>query len=241
MHWKRAGAALIAATAITLTTGTPSDAQHTAAPKAKATAIDYGSGPWGGPIGTAAQTGDPATASVFLYGDSIGARCTPDIRTALAAKGHTLYTYTWPSQNTQGLVNAMMSAPRLGPEVIMQAGTNDVFNPFAATAQVARGADYLTETGSDWHWMDSYVGRPAYLVDDVRNSGQVSAQIHGVVGEAKVVRWVDALTAARGRGRALSYYLQDGVHPWAAAGTGHADGCAFLAAVVSAAIPDAPR
>lgn len=235
---KHAAAALTAATLIALTAA-PVDADQTV--RAKTTAVDYGSGAWGGPIGSPVTTGDLATADVALFGDSIGNRCATAIRTALAAKGLTLYTWTWSGQNTQGITDAVIASPRLPPRTIVEVGANDVFAPAAARAQISRAANYLTETGTSWYWMDTYVGRPATPVDDARNSGQVNGLIHGIVGEDKVIRWVDALTAARGRGRALSYYLQDGVHPWASAGTGHGDGCAFLAATIAGAIPAAAR
>jgi hypothetical protein len=237
MNLTRAAAALAAATAVALGITTPAGANHQATPRAVTAPIDYGSGIWGGPVGSPSETGDLATADVALFGDSIGARCRTAIAAALAAKGLTTYTWTYSGQNTRGIVDGIMSAPRLPGVVIVEAGTNDVFDPFAASAEVSRAANYLTETGVRWHWIDTYVGRPATLADDVRNSGQVSAVVHGVVGEERIIRWVDALTAARGRGRPLSYYLQDGVHPWAAAGTGHGDGCAFLAAVIAGELP----
>jgi hypothetical protein len=76
------------------------------------------------------------------------------------------------------------------------------------------------------------VGRPAYLASDIRNSGQVNAAIYA--SNPNVIGWTPALTSAVGRGRPLSYYLQDGVHPWAAAGTGHGNGCAYWAGVIAA-------
>lgn len=242
MNLKRAGAAFTTAAAITLGVAVPSTAVYLPKPRLKAiTTTNYGSGLWGGPIGTPNEIGDPATADVAMYGDSITSRCRSDIAAALGAKGHTLYTWTWSGQNTHGVAAAIQAEAQLPPWVFVEAGTNDVFDPFTARAEITQLATYLNGTGRDWRWMDTYVGRPTTELDDARNSGQVNGLIHGTAGEARIIRWVDALTAARGRGRALSYYLQDGVHPWAAAGTGHGDGCAFLASVVAAAIPGAPR
>jgi hypothetical protein len=238
MTLTRATAALF--TAITIILG-PALAADSLTPRAKLTATNYGSGLWGGPVGSPAQTGDPQTADVALYGDSIANRCVSDIRPAIEAKGYSLYTWTWSGQNTAGISNAVQSAPRLPARTILVAGTNDVFDPFAVRPQISALANYLTEVGTDWRWMDTYVGRPATLADDLRNSGQVNGLIHGIVGEDRIVRWVDALTAARGRGRAMNYYLQDGVHPWIDAGTGHGDGCAFLASVIASTLPASPR
>lgn len=232
---RRATAALIAATA-TLALTAPADADHTVTQPRKTT-TNYGSGTWTGPIGSPTQTGNIHTAAVALYGDSISNRCTPDIRTALAAEGKTLYTFTWPSQNIAGLTDAMTTAIRQPPDVIMAAGTNDAFNPFAAPAAIARAKAFLNQTDSELYWVDTYVGRPAYLADDVRNSGQVNAAITAAIAPDHVIGWLPALTAARGRGRPSSYYLQDGVHPWISAGTNHGDGCAFLAAIIAGALP----
>lgn len=236
MNLKRAGAALTTAAALTLGIAAPSTAVYLPRPR-----VNYGSGLWGGPLGSPNETGDPATADVALYGDSITSRCRTDLTAAFTAKGLTLYTWTWSGQNTRGIAAAIRAAVRLPQRVFVEAGTNDVFDPYAARSEITRLADYLTASGTSWRWVDTYVRRPATEAADARNSGQVNSFIHATAGDARVVRWSDALTAARGRGRLLSYYLQDGVHPWAAAGTGHGDGCAFLAAVVAATIPGATR
>ena len=241
MNLTRATAALTTALILTIGPAINAGARDTVYLPRRTTATNYGSGLWGGPVGSPAQTGDPTTASIALYGDSTANRCLSDIRPALEAKGYTLYTWTWSGQNTAGIAAAVESAPRLPARVFLVAGTNDVFDPFTARAAITELAQYLTEAGVDWRWTDTYVGRPTTLADDLRNSGQVNGIIHSAAGEARIVRWVDALTSARGRGRAMSYYLQDGVHPWIDAGTGHGDGCAFLASVLAAAVPGAPR
>lgn len=199
-------------------------------------ATDYGSGIWGGPVSAVSRTGDPATANVLLMGDSIGNRCTTDIRSALAAKGLTLATITQSGQNTAGLVSLLQAEPAVSHRIIMEAGTNDVFDPFAMPGMTAATLTWASDHGVEIFWADTYVGRAATLDDDLRNSGQVNMAISSAVSTANRIKWVDALTAAVGRGRALSYYVQDGVHPWADAGTGHGDGCAFYAAGVAAVL-----
>ncbi|MET9313813.1 SGNH/GDSL hydrolase family protein [Kribbella sp. NPDC003505] len=236
MNLKRAGAAFTTATALTLGIATPTTAVYLPRPR-----INYGSGYWGGPLGAPNETGDPTTADIAIFGDSITSRCRADLTTALTAKGHTVYTWSWSGQNTRGIAAAIRSAEHLPSRVIVEAGTNDLFDPPAARSPITQLAADLTAAGTDWRWVDTYVRRPATATADTRNSGQVNSYIHAAAGESRVVRWADALTAAQNRGRALSYYLQDGVHPWTAAGTGHADGCAFLAAVVAQAVPGAPQ
>jgi lysophospholipase L1-like esterase len=191
--------------------------------------VNYGSGYWGGITGNSVTSGK--SADVLIVGDSITARCYPALRTALAAKGKTLAVAAQSGANTKQLTDLLMNQLSLPPVVVMAAGTNDVFNPFAAPAQVSRAARWMSETGSKLYWVDTYVGRPAYLASDIRNSGQVNAAIYA--SSPNVIGWTPALTSAVGRGRALSYYLQDGVHPWATAGTGHGNGCAYWAGVIA--------
>lgn len=241
MNLTRATAALTTALILIAGPAISAGARDTIYLPRRTLATNYGSGLWGGPVDTPVETGDPTTADIALYGDSIANRCLSDIRPALEAKGYTLYTWTWSGQNTAGIADAIKAAPQLPGRVFVEAGANDVFDPFTARPQITQLAEYLTAAGVDWRWMDTYVGRPATLADDLRNSGQVNGLIHSAAGEDRIIRWVDALTAARGRGRAMSYYLQDGVHPWIDAGTGHGDGCLFLASVIAAAVPGAPR
>lgn len=189
---------------------------------------DYGSGLWGGPVSAPVRTGDPATADVLLVGDSIGQRCTADVRSALAAKGLTLATVTQSGQNTAGLLALLQATPHPSPKVLMEAGTNDVFDPFAMPGQVAQVMNWAASNGTEIYWADTYVGRSTTLADDIRNSGQVNEAIASAVSTDHRVKWVEALTAARGRGRALSYYLADGVHPSVT------PGCPFYAATVAA-------
>lgn len=213
----------------------PADATRDAAAKPRkiAQTVDYGSGFWSGTYGAVGRTGDPATADVLLVGDSIGSRCTADIRSALTVKGLTLATITQPGQNLQGLADLAIAEVNVPGRVIMEGGTNNVFDPPTTGAQVERVKSWAAAKGAELYWVDTYVGRPATTAADSRNSGWVNAFIYSAIPYDHVIQWQPALGAAIGRGRALSYYLQDGVHPFADAGTGHADGCAFYAAVVA--------
>lgn len=197
-----------------------------------ATATDYGSGIWAGPSVAVKRIGDPAGADVLMVGDSITDRCAPDLIAAFSAKGKTLATISQPGQNAAGLYLLLSALDNTAPEVVFAGGTNDVFNPFGAKAAVADVKLWAQSTSTSVHLVDTYVGRTTTLAHDIRNSGQVNGYQYG--SGLPVISPVEALTSAVGRGRAVSYYLQDGVHYWADAGTGHGDGCAFYAATISA-------
>lgn len=198
--------------------------------------INYGSGLWTGTTSPVVRTGDPATADYTLFGDSIVVRCTADIRTALTAKGKTLATIAQSSQNAGGLVDLLIAEPSISGKVVMEAGTNSVFDPLSMPAQIARAK----ATGHELYWGDTYVGRPATINADLRNSGWVNNYIYSAIPFDHVIKWQPALGAAVGRGGGsddmINNYLQDGVHPWLNAGTGHGDGCAFFAAVYVAGL-----
>lgn len=221
----------------------PAQADQTGGPSSRGKALstvraatvrhmtDYGSGAWGGPTSSVVRTGDPATADYTLIGDSIGNRCTADLRGQLLAKGKTLATITQSGQDAKGLVDLLLGEPAIGGKLIMEAGTNNVFQPPTIAAELARAQTWATDNGVEMYWGDTYVGRPAYPSADQRNSGWVNSYIYSAIPFDHVLKWQPALGGAVGRGRALSYYLEDGVHPWQNAGTGHGDGCAFFAAV----------
>lgn len=194
--------------------------------------VDYGSGIWGGPgAGVVQDAGwaDP-NLQVGMVGDSITNLCQHDLRAAFAVEGVSFAIKAHSGQNTAGTNTWLESLTYMPDRLIMAAGTNDVFNPFAMPAQIAR-----TKTAiglAELFWVDTYVGRPITMADDIRNSGQVNDYIHAAIPADHAVDWVANLTSTRGRGLTLSYYLKDGVHPWVDAEPGHGDGCANFAATV---------
>jgi len=197
---------------------------------------NYGSGVWGGPAAGVSRSGDLATADVLLVGDSIGNRCTADIRAALLLKGLTLATITQSGQNAEGLVDLLLNEAVVPERVLMEAGTNNVFEPPTIAPQISRVQNWAADNAISIKWVDTYVGRPTTALADARNSGWVNSYIYSAVPFQDIIKWQAALGAAVGRGKSLSLYLEDGVHPWINAGTGHADGCAFYAAIVAAGI-----
>lgn len=191
-------------------------------------ATDYGSGQWGGPTTSVIQDSGWASQNlqVGMLGDSIAYRCAAQLRSAFAAKGISFAIRAWAGQNTAGSNNWLESLTFMPDIMFMETGTNDVFVPYAMPAQIVRTKAAIG-LGTQLVWADTYVGRPAYLLNDLRNSGQVNSYIHTAIPDDHVVDWVSALTAAHGRGvNAEAVYLDpDGVHP-------NPSGCAFYAATV---------
>jgi hypothetical protein len=194
---------------------------------------NYGSGVYPGPTTSVIQ--DPGWASSSLQwgmvGDSITYRCAPELRAAFSAKGINLAIRANSGADMDAINTWLESLTYMPDRIIVAGGTNNVFDPFSMKAEIARTKAAIG-LGTELVWVDTYVGRSATLADDIRNSGQVNDAIHAAVPADHVVDWLANLTSTRGRGLAISYYLQDGVHPWVSAGTGHGDGCANYAAVV---------
>lgn len=199
---------------------------------ATAAAIDYGSGLWGGTTSPVHRTGDPATAAVTMIGDSITDRCTPDLVAAFAAKGKTLAVIAQSSQRSDGLYLLLSALENIGGTVVFFGGANNVFDPFGSRQTFTDLAAWAHTTETPTYLVDTYVGRPNTLMHDLRNSGQVNGYIYGT--GLPVISSVAALTSAVGRAPGmLPWYVQDGVHYWIDAGTGHGDGCAFLSATIA--------
>jgi hypothetical protein len=198
-----------------------------------ARAVDYGSGTLG-PAGTHARTGTMATADVALFGDSISRRGTADLIARVVAVARTLATDTQDGRTTAATVDAILAEPVLPPNVIMAAGSNDIFDPPAMAAQIARLRAELP-AGVKLFWVDVQVARTSKTtvvqMADQRNSGWVNAQIHaGCSAPCVVVPWAASLASKPSR---LTAYLQDGVHPYVGAtGPGGSNGTAYWAAVL---------
>lgn len=197
------------------------------------TCTDYGSGCYPGPTTTVIQDAGWAspTLRVGMLGDSITLGCAPELRAAFATKGVTFAIRANSGADMNALNNWLESVTYMPDLIIVAGGTNNFQNPFSMAAQITRTKAAIG-LGTELVWVDTYVGRPTTLADDIRNSGQVNDAIQNAIPSNHIVDWLANLTSTRGRGLALSYYLRDGVHPWTEAGTGHGDGCANYAAVV---------
>lgn len=195
---------------------------------------DYGSGTWGGPVGSPTQSASWATPNVVvgIAGDSIVARCQADLAAKLLTEGGiTLAVRSWSGQNTANTVTWAQSLTYKPDFLVIATGTNDIFDPTVMAGEIATMKAAMP-AGSTLVWTDVQASRPATDLADQRNSGWVNAEVHQALPAAQVVDWAAAVAALAGSTRpGIAYYLQDGVHPWAAAGVGHGDGCAFWAEV----------
>jgi hypothetical protein len=198
-----------------------------------ATAVPAGAGYGSGDLGTwqtlaHGTIGDPATADVLIVGDSITTRCWTDLRDSLAAKGKTLAVNYWSGRPTTPAVDWLTAQPAVPPIVVMATGSNDIFDPTVMAAQIQRTTAYLPDPNS-LLWVDIQAARTETATADQRNSGWINGQIRDQLAPSQVVPWSVWFASSPNR---IPMYLQDGVHPWVTAGTGHGDGCAFWAAVL---------
>jgi hypothetical protein len=232
---QRAVSVLLATAVLVIAPVVRSDATESGigTPSYVPTRVNYGSGAWAGPSATVTRVGKAVSTDVMVIGDSITARCWPDLKAALAAKGKTLSVIAQSGQDAAGLAELFSQETGLAGTTILAVGTNNVFTPPSYAPALKRMVAQVD--GARWFAVDTYVGRAGTVQPhDIRNSGWVNGQLYAVAGAEHAISWVGALSAAVGRGRPLNYYLQDGVHPWASAGTGHGDGCAFWAATIMA-------
>ncbi|MFG1813356.1 SGNH/GDSL hydrolase family protein [Kribbella sp. NPDC049174] len=194
---------------------------------------DFGSGTLGNwPAMSHAIVGNWNTAEVGIIGDSITTRCYRSLVPLVAAQGESLAVNYWSGRPTAPTVDWLLSRPTLPRVLVVQSGSNDIFDPRPVSAQIARLKARIP-AGTTLLWVDVQVSRTRYpaavQVADQRNSMWVNNQVRENLPKSQIIPWSWWFSSNPGR---LPYYLQDGVHPWAAAGTGHGNGCAFWASVV---------
>ena len=194
---------------------------------------DFGSGTLGNwPAMTHGIVGNWSTADVGLIGDSITARCYRSFATLLAGRGRTLAVNYWSGRPTAPTVDWLLAQPRIPRVLLVQSGSNDIFDPRPVSAQVVRLKAGLP-SGTRLLWSDVQVARTRYAaavqLADQRNSMWVNNQLRENLPKSQLIPWSWWFASNPSR---IAYYLEDGVHPWSAAGTGHGNGCAFWAAVM---------
>lgn len=245
-HIRRLSAvAVLAAATIGLLYAVPSPADarsagstaNTAPNAATVRRMDYGSGTLGnwqalthGTVGDVVDTpydGDPQ-AEVLIVGDSITTRSYSALIGALQDAGHTAAVNYWSGRPTAPAVDWVLSLSTKPKVIVMATGSNDVMDPPVMAAQIARLQAGLPAT-TTLLWVDVQVSRPAYALADQRNSMAVNQQIYAALSPDHVIYWSQMFWSAPWR---LSYYLQDGVHPWIGAADGHGDGVAFRVATM---------
>lgn len=213
---------------------TSADAQPSAYAK-KVT--DYGSGALGawqtlthGTVGDILDTQYDGTpqADVLIVGDSITTRTYAATIGAIEDAGHTAAVNYWSGRPTAPAVDWVLSLSSKPKVIVMATGTNDIMDPSVMAAQIARLKAGLPDT-TTLLWVDVQASRPAYAIADQRNSMAVNQQINAALTPDHVIYWSQMFWSAPWR---LSYYLQDGVHPWVGAADGHGDGVAFRVATL---------
>lgn len=174
--------------------------------------------------------GDPATADVWVVGDSITARGYPALVSRLQAKGLKVAVNYWSSRPTAPAVDWVLAQPVKPKILLMTAGANDVYDPSVLTAQIKRLKAGLPTT-TKLIWSDVQVSRTKYSqtvqIADQRNSMWINMQLREQLTPAQVCSWSGWFTSAPWR---LTSYLQDGVHPIVGKGTD------FWAAVMAACV-----
>ncbi|MEU4290445.1 hypothetical protein AB0E63_19655 [Kribbella sp. NPDC026596] len=203
---------------------------------------DFGSGTLGNwPTMSHGIVGNWSTAEVGLIGDSVTTRCYRSLATLVARAGSTLAVNYWSGRPATPAVDWLLAQPRTPRVLLVQSGPSDIFDPPAVTAQVVRLKAGLP-IGTRLLWSDVQVARtryaPAVQLADQRNSLWVNNQLRENLPKSQIIPWSSWFSSSPGR---VPYYLQDGVHPWATAGTGHGDGCAFWAAAMMSAAASAIR
>lgn len=199
---------------------------------------DYGSGllgDWTGYPHSASDNWD--TATVGIVGDSITARGCNELDAALATEyGAALAHDYWSSRPTTPAVDDLLARDLWPSVLVMATGSNDIYSPSVMAAQIARVKAAAPAT-THLLWVDVQVCRtsqlPAVQLADQRNSMWVNNQIWG--SGVQVVPWSYWLSSTSLGGR-LTYYLQDGVHPYDAVVTGHGNGTAFWTEVLMKSI-----
>lgn len=199
---------------------------------ARPAAAGYGSGE-PSPPGSRTITGNMATADVALFGDSIAQSGTPEVAKRLAARGKTLATDNQAGRNITNTVSAVLEAGQsdLPGDVIVAAGSNDIFNPTVVAGQIARLRAGLP-ADKRLYLVDVQVSRwrmsAAVQIADQRNSMWINRQIWaGCTGSCTVIGWASWFYADPAR---FARYLRDGVHPIVGVGT------AFYGAAVVAGV-----
>lgn len=199
---------------------------------------DYGSGTLGAKL-TRSTSANWTAPRVGFLGDSTGNRGKVKLAAMLQAEFATDLAYDcWSGCDIAPLVDDLLERNVWPDLLLVGLGTNNIFDPPSVAAQIQRVLDAAPAT-TTVVWINTYTARAAQTatvqLHDLRNSSWVNSQIHAALPKNQVVDWNAALGYAVGRGRQISYYLEDGIHQWQAAGTTpytHGNGVDFWAETV---------
>lgn len=163
-----------------------------------------------------ACTGGRPRRRVAIVGDSITVRSFDQTVRRLVAVGADVCANAQAARPTAPSVDALLAPPMVDADVwVVATGSNDIFDPAAFPAQVARVLN--AAQGRPVVWVNVFVHRwrvsAAMRVADLRNSRRLNAVLARAAEShpnLTIVDWSGYLTAGPSRERA---YLVDGVHP----------------------------
>jgi len=164
-----------------------------------------------------------ALDGLLAFGDSLGTTTFRDLATRLSPAGTMLAVNAKggrPTAPTVDVLSQWATTYGLPRRILMEVGSNDIFNPSGFAAQINR-AMTIVGPSVTVYWSEIHVSRwiqPAGIqVADQRNSGWLNVQLHAATARhqnLRVVSWATFL--AQKPLHRIGAYLSDGLHTTAA-------------------------
>ncbi|MFI5711941.1 hypothetical protein [Kribbella sp. NPDC051620] len=155
------------------------------------------------------------TDGVFMFGDSLGVTGGPVLAERLVARTHdALAMDAWSGRPTAPAADALALWARtygLPGRILIETGSNDIFNPPAVTAQIDRVMQIVGRTRTVI-WVNVWVARRSTAAADRSNSAWINRQLAAATrrhANLQLVHWAEFINADPRRERR---YLHDGVH-----------------------------
>ncbi|WP_328328872.1 hypothetical protein OHA70_04625 [Kribbella sp. NBC_00382] len=155
------------------------------------------------------------TDGVFMFGDSLGVAGGPVLAERLMARTHDgLAMDAWSGRPTAPAADALALWARtygLPGRILIETGSNDIFDPPVITAQIDRVLQIVGRTRTVI-WVNVWVARRSTTAADRRNSAWVNRQLAAATrrhSNLQLVHWAEFIAADPKRERR---YLRDGVH-----------------------------
>jgi len=155
---------------------------------------------------------------VLVLGDSITVLTRASLTRSLRAGGWSVCLDARRSQSTANGLDYYVTAgafPRYVDVIVMATGSNDIVDPDAMAAQVARARAYAGSRPLLWvtTWVRRTSGAPSLIAHDLDNSVRVNAAERRPPRQTRVNGLVDWYAFLRARTWRPTAYLTDGVHP----------------------------
>ncbi|GAA0956865.1 hypothetical protein GCM10009554_66870 [Kribbella koreensis] len=152
---------------------------------------------------------------VFMFGDSLGVAGGPVLAERLVARTHdTVAMDAWSGRPTAPAADVLTHWARtygLPGRILMETGSNDIFNPPVFAAQIERVMQIVGRTRTVI-WVNVWVARPRTAAADRANSASINRQLAAATrrhSNLQLVHWAEFVKADPKRERR---YLRDGVH-----------------------------